>query len=76
MTASISEQIAEVEREIAMRRRVCPNWVRTGRMTQADADLHLARMKDVLATLHDLRDGEQEPDPATEYAERFDAKCR
>ena len=39
-----------LEREIAMRRRVYPRWVREGRMTQAEADREI----DVMAAI--LRD--------------------
>jgi hypothetical protein len=54
MTSSIAAQIAEVEREISFRRRAYPGWVRVGKMRQSEADLHLSRMEDVLATLKQL----------------------
>lgn len=47
----IEEQIAEVEREIAMRRRVYPGWVRAGRMDADTADRRIAAMQAVLDTL-------------------------
>jgi hypothetical protein len=39
------EIIAELRREVAIRRRVFPNWVRTGRMKQADADSRIELMQ-------------------------------
>jgi hypothetical protein len=51
MTSSIHAQIAEVEREIALRRRVYPGLVMRKKMRQVEADLHISRMEDVLATL-------------------------
>jgi hypothetical protein len=48
---SIEAQISEVKREIGLRQRVYPNRVMSQRMSQADADKHMARMKAVLATL-------------------------
>lgn len=47
----IDEQIKCVRREIAMRERVYPRWVKDGRMTQQKADSELRLMKQVLATL-------------------------
>jgi hypothetical protein len=47
-------QIAEVEREIAMRANVYPKLVRTGKMRQGEADEHIRRMRGVLATLRRL----------------------
>jgi hypothetical protein len=51
MSSSLQAQIAEVEREIDMRRRVYPSWIARGKMRQGEADLHISRMEDVLATL-------------------------
>lgn len=47
----LSEQIAEVKRELALRERVYPGFVKSGRMKQAEADQHYARMKAALYTL-------------------------
>lgn len=51
---TIAEQIATVEREIALRRRVYPRWVSYGRMKQATADEEIRRMEAVLETLRGL----------------------
>lgn len=52
MSWSAQEKLAEIEREIAMRRRVYPRDVQADRMTQAQADRRLAIME---AVAHDYR---------------------
>ena len=47
----IDEQIAEVGREIGLRKNVYPGFVARGKLTQEEADDHLARMEAVYATL-------------------------
>lgn len=47
----LNEQLACVSREIGMRHRVYPNWVRKGKMSQTVADHEIACMNAVLATL-------------------------
>lgn len=54
MSIPLADQIACVRREIAMRRRVYPGWVSSGRMTQEQSDLELTRMQAVLETLQGL----------------------
>jgi hypothetical protein len=49
-------QIACIEREIAMRKRVYPAWVASGRMSQAKTDAELLAMRAVLETLQGVRD--------------------
>jgi hypothetical protein len=51
----LRDQIACVEREIALRRRVYPHWVEAKRMTQSTADEEIRRMDAVLATLRGLQ---------------------
>lgn len=58
-TIPYADQIACLERELGMRRRVYPGLVRGGRMTQEAADLEMARMKAALATIE--RVAAQEP---------------
>ena len=48
---TLDDQIAEVKRELYFRGRVYPGLVSRGKMTQAEADKHTARMRAVLATL-------------------------
>lgn len=58
MNVSIDDQIACVAREIALRERVYPKWVGTGRMKQEAADREMERMKAVIETLNKVRDKE------------------
>lgn len=58
MKISINAQIEEVEREIALRKKVYPNLIRKGDMRQSVADLHIERMAAVKTTLEWLRDNE------------------
>lgn len=79
MTAvPITEQCAEIERELALRRRVYPHWVESGRLGDVDAERQLSRMEAALKTLRwvekhgeaikqiasHLRDGLREPTEA------------
>jgi hypothetical protein len=48
---SLDDQIACVTREIALRERVYPKWVETGRMTKQKADHEISAMKAALGTL-------------------------
>lgn len=50
----LADQIACVERELAMRRRVYPGWVANGRMQIVTAELEITRMVAVLETLRQL----------------------
>ena len=59
-TISLAQQIACVKREIALRVRVYPGFVRQRRMTQDQADKEVACMQGVLHTLTAL----QPPDRA------------
>ena len=49
----MTAQIKCVEREIAMRKRVYPRFVKNGKMTQQEADAELAAMEAVLKTLNE-----------------------
>lgn len=52
---SIARQIAAVDREVAMRRRVYPRRVADGKMTQAQADTELQAMQAVADTLRQVQ---------------------
>lgn len=54
----ISQQIAEVQRELAMRSQVYPGLVAKKKMRQGEADLHFARMTAALKSLEWMRDQE------------------
>lgn len=66
MEYPLPAQIACVEREIAMRLRVYPKWVGTGRMTDAKASQEIACMRAVLETLKHAHDARQRPDPLSQ----------
>lgn len=51
----LDEQIKCVERELALRLRVYPKWIKDGRMNEATADKEFARMQAVHRTLTILR---------------------
>jgi hypothetical protein len=53
--STIEEEIATVEREIKLRRRVYPRRVANGQMTQAFANAQIAAMTAVLRRLEGLR---------------------
>lgn len=55
---SIIGQIAEIDREIAMRERVYPREVQSGRMKQAEAEMLMERIHAVRATLMFCREHE------------------
>lgn len=48
---SIASQIAEADREVAMRRRVYPEQVRRRKMRETEAEMLIARMEAIAATL-------------------------
>jgi hypothetical protein len=50
----IEKQIQCVAREIKMRERCYPRWVRQGRMKEAEAQRELERMRAVLHTLQEV----------------------
>jgi hypothetical protein len=54
IVVSLRDQVACVEREIALRERLYPRFVADGRLTPGKADSELAGMRAVLATLRGL----------------------
>lgn len=56
---TIQEQVACAKRELAMRRRVYPNWVASGRMTQDKAEYEIACMDEIITTLAKLAGEDQ-----------------
>jgi hypothetical protein len=53
---SIEQQIAEVGRELGIRRGVYPQFIARGRMSKEEADEHITRLEAVYSTLLWLRD--------------------
>jgi hypothetical protein len=47
----LAEQIAEVGREIGLRRNVYPKWIESGKLSQALADRQIACLEATLNTL-------------------------
>lgn len=52
---SLDQQISEIKRELSMRAAVYPGLVAKKKMRQGEADLHVARMQEVLKTLETLK---------------------
>ena len=50
----LAEQIAEAQRELALRRRCYPGWVKAGKLTHEDAYRHLAAMAAIIDSLKTL----------------------
>lgn len=59
--ASLVAQITEVKREIELRLRVYPGLVFNRKMKQEEADIHIANMRAVLATLVKLQTERTKP---------------
>jgi hypothetical protein len=55
----IERQIAEVRRELGMRRKVYPRFVASERITQAQADERIEPLEAVQATLERVREEER-----------------
>ena len=51
---TLEEQIAEAERELALRRRLYPGWVEVGRLTPVQARHQLRAMWAIVTTLRRL----------------------
>ena len=57
MAVTLENQIRCVQREIGLRERVYPKWVRDGKMKERVAQYEIEAMKAVLATLLDIEKG-------------------
>ena len=51
---SLGEQIAEAQRELALREKCFPGWVKAGRLSMDEAYRRLAALRAILATLQRL----------------------
>lgn len=56
MKVTLDEQLAELGRELALRRNVYPMFVAKGRMEQSEADLHMMRLEAAIKTLTWLKE--------------------
>jgi hypothetical protein len=66
---TIEEQIAEVERELALRRQVYPRRIAEKKMSEGAADLHMRRMEGVLATLRAVKDPQHQAQNSAPHAQ-------
>lgn len=64
----IDEQIAELQREIAMREQVYPGQIRAGKMRQGTADYKMRCIEAALATLQYMRANREVIVPAVKAA--------
>jgi len=55
---SLAEQIAEVQRELALRKQGYPQWVQSGKLDASDATCQIKVMEQIVRTLMQL-DAEQ-----------------
>jgi hypothetical protein len=55
---TLQEQIAEAQRELALRRKCYPQWVKAGKLTHDEAYHQLAAMEAIVRTLMQV-DAEQ-----------------
>ena len=70
MRVSLPDQIAEVKRELAMRRRVYVREIERDRMTAEEAERRTLTMAAVLRTLEWVRDQRAAADAAREAIDR------
>jgi hypothetical protein len=56
---SNKEILAELRREVAMRRRAFPNWVRSGQLQQAEADRRIELMEAAIARIESYENDQQ-----------------
>lgn len=56
---TLTDQLACVRRELALRKNVYPNWVRNGRMTREKAHHEIECMEAVVATLEKMKNLEE-----------------
>jgi hypothetical protein len=55
---SLAEQIAEAQRELALRRQCYPQWVKRGKLDEGEAKYQMRVMEEIVRTLMRL-DAEQ-----------------
>jgi hypothetical protein len=56
MNVSLQDQVRCAQRELAMRLRVYPKWVREGKITKEKQDLEIAGMSAIVTSLQKLHD--------------------
>lgn len=63
---SLGQQIAELKRELGVRRAVFPNWIAKGTLKQRDADYRVACLEAALKTLETFSEGSSHTIPPRE----------
>ena len=53
-TTTLAEQIAELERELRLRRSCYPKWVESKRLSQTNADHQIACLEGAIENLREL----------------------
>jgi hypothetical protein len=61
MSISLTDQLTEARRELALRKKLYPGFVARGKLTQGQADYALAAQEAICATLARLVEGEAQP---------------
>ena len=61
MSVPIDEQIKELEREMAVRRRMYPRWIEARTLTKEKADRQMKAMGAAIDTLEALQKEQQQP---------------
>ena len=51
---TLQDQIKEVQREVALRKRLYPKWIKRGDMTEGQAEYFLEAMAAIVRTLTEL----------------------
>jgi hypothetical protein len=54
MMISLADQITEAQRELALRKRLYPGWVKRGTLTEGEAVYYMKAMKAIVQTLIQL----------------------
>lgn len=62
---TVKEILAELKRELAMRHRVFPDWVHTGRLSQTDSDQRI----ELMAAAIELIEANNKPDQQSLFSE-------
>lgn len=60
----LAAQIAEIERELAMRSHAYPRFIANGRLKQEAADKQIAALRAALRTLQGIAEAPREPRPS------------
>ena len=51
---TLQEQIAEAQRELALRRQCYPHWVKSGKLDPGDANSQILAMEEILLAMEEI----------------------